>query len=117
MWSETIRMVNLDGMYRCVKCDKDVEYGSEGIDFEYENGHNRKICMECAEDYSMELSGLLFVEDINKIKIAVSDYPMGSHQVGEIVRLSGLLYDRGVDVVGQLNVLCRKYKVSTKDSQ
>lgn len=49
MWNEVIRIVNLDGMYRCVKCGEDVEYGVEGVDFEYENGYNNKVCMECVE--------------------------------------------------------------------
>lgn len=49
MWNEIIRTVNLDGMYRCVKCDKDLEYAKEGVDFEYQNQttNTRKVCLEC----------------------------------------------------------------------
>lgn len=49
MWSEIIKLVNLDGLYRCVRCDKDLEYGQEYIDFEYKNGYSNKICKDCSK--------------------------------------------------------------------
>lgn len=110
MWHEIIRLMNANGMYRCIKCDKDVEYGTEGIDFEYENGYDHKICIECAKEYSVELNELLFVKDIIKIKTAVTNYPIGSHQIGEISKLSGLLSEKGVDVVGKLQKLYDRSK-------
>ena len=52
---------------------------------------------------------ILFNEDIEKINNAVVNYPLGSYQIGEIAKLSGLLYQEGVDVVRELEKLCRKY--------
>ncbi len=39
---------------------------------------------------------------------------MGSYQIGEVARLSSLLYDRGVDVNKELENLCRKFNMNNK---
>ena len=56
-------------------------------------------------------SDVLFSEDLKKINYYVSNYPMGSYQMGEIARLSALLYERGVDVKKHLEFLCKHYRV------
>ena len=52
---------------------------------------------------------VLFDDNIEKINNTVQYYPLGSYQVGEIAKLSGLLYQEGVDVVKELEKLCHKY--------
>jgi hypothetical protein len=47
MWHEVIKLVNLDGMFKCIKCNKDLENAKEGIDFEYQDINRNKICLEC----------------------------------------------------------------------
>lgn len=47
---------------------------------------------------------ILFDEDLEKIEQAVVKYPMGSYQIGEIARVSALLYNEGIDV---LDALCK----------
>jgi len=56
---------------------------------------------------------ILFDEDQLKIENAVIKYPLGSYQIGEIARLSGLLYGEGVDVIYKLEQLCYKYGINT----
>lgn len=58
---------------------------------------------------------VLFAEDQKKIEDAVQYYPMGSYQVGEIARLSSLLYERGINVIDELNKLHRKYGISDRE--
>jgi len=55
MWNEVIRIVNLDGMYRCIKCGTDLEYGIEGVDFEFSNGYSNKVCISCGGTKFKEL--------------------------------------------------------------
>ncbi len=55
------------------------------------------------------MNSVLFDEDLNKINNAVSRYPMGSYQIGEIAKLSGLLYEMGIDVVDMLQRTHSKY--------
>ncbi|MGG2091323.1 hypothetical protein AB1283_00975 [Bacillus sp. S13(2024)] len=57
-------------------------------------------------------SNILFEEDQRKIEDAVMNYPMGSYQAGEVVRLSALLYDKGVNVENELKKLCNKFFIS-----
>lgn len=57
---------------------------------------------------------VLFPEDQKKIEEAVTLYPMGSYQIGEVARISALLYEQGVNVVEQLKYLCEVYSVNQK---
>ncbi len=57
---------------------------------------------------------ILFDEDQKKVEESVEFHAMGSYQVGEIARLSSLLYDRGVDVIRELENLCRRFNVKNK---
>lgn len=57
---------------------------------------------------------VIFTEDQMKIEKSVAMYPMGSYQMGEIARISGLMYKQGVDVVEQLKYLCEIYDVNQK---
>ncbi|MCA1021576.1 hypothetical protein [Halobacillus litoralis] len=61
-----------------------------------------------------KLDEILFPEDSEKVVRSVVYHPMGSYQLGEVARLSSLLYDRGIDVTDYLESLCRKHGVSTK---
>lgn len=54
---------------------------------------------------------VLFDDDQKKINDAVRLHAMGSYQIGEVAKLSALLYDRGIDVIQQLKALHRKYNV------
>ena len=54
MWHEIIRVVNLDGMYRCVECNKNLEYAKEDLDFVYKDKNRNKNCKECVEMRAME---------------------------------------------------------------
>ncbi len=54
---------------------------------------------------------VLFDEDQKKIEDAVTYYPLGSYQIGEIAELSALLYERGIDVIKELNKLHIKYRI------
>lgn len=54
---------------------------------------------------------ILFKEDLKKIEDAVEKYPLGSYQIGEIARLSGLMYERGINVAAQLEYLCELHMV------
>ncbi|PAD70604.1 hypothetical protein CHH83_02035 [Bacillus sp. 7586-K] len=54
----------------------------------------------------------LFTEDQMKIEKAVIFHTMGSYQIGEIARLSSLLYDRGVDVIKHLEKLHKDYGIN-----
>ena len=58
---------------------------------------------------------ILFDEDIEKINNAVAKYPMGSQQIGEIAKLSGLLYNEGVDVLKLLVNWCIKYDINLRE--
>ena len=60
---------------------------------------------------------VLFDEDQDKINNAVHRYPLGSYQMGVIAELSGLLYERGVDVAGVLASLCKTYGVNIHESE
>ena len=44
------------------------------------------------------MTGILFPQDLIKIEYACMRYPIGSFQAGEIVKLSGYLYQNGIDV-------------------
>ena len=57
---------------------------------------------------------ILFPEDQNKIDEAVSKYPMGSYHIGEIARISGLMYEQGIDVIQHLKYICEQFKVELK---
>lgn len=57
---------------------------------------------------------VLFDDDQKKIEDAVMNYPIGSYQAGEVVRLSALLYDRGVNVENELKKLHNKFGISDK---
>lgn len=57
-------------------------------------------------------SKVLFEEDQKKIEDSVMNYPMGSHQIGEIARLSALLYEKGINVEIELKRLCNKFFIS-----
>jgi|GEM_PF-3255317 len=57
---------------------------------------------------------ILFSEDQNKIDESVEYHAMGSYQIGEVARISSLLYDRGVDVIRELENLCHKFNVKNK---
>lgn len=54
----------------------------------------------------------LLNEDQKKIDDSVEYHSMGSYQIGEVARLSSLLYVRGVDVNKELENLCRKFNVN-----
>jgi len=54
----------------------------------------------------------LFEEDHKKIEDAVNLHPMGSYQIGEIARLSTTLYDRGIDVIKQLESLHLQFGIN-----
>lgn len=58
------------------------------------------------------MESVLFPDDQQKIEDAVVKYPMGSYQIGEIARLSALLYDRGIDVEKQLINLCNRFGIN-----
>ncbi|WP_442636561.1 hypothetical protein [Rossellomorea marisflavi] len=53
----------------------------------------------------MNLDEVLFEEDKMKIAEAITYHPLGSYQMGEIARISGLIADTGYDVVGYLERL------------
>lgn len=57
------------------------------------------------------MSKVLFEEDQKKIEYYVLKYPLGSYQIGEIAKLSALLYERGINVIDELNKLHSKYGV------
>lgn len=48
------------------------------------------------------LNEVLFKEDREKVVDSVVNYPFGSYQLGEVAKLSGYLYELGVDVAGLL---------------
>lgn len=54
----------------------------------------------------------LFKEDEEKIDDSIIYHSMGSYQIGEIARLSALLYDRGVDVIKELEKLHHKFNIN-----
>jgi len=54
---------------------------------------------------------VLFSEDQKKIEDAVEYHAMGSYQVGEVAKLSALLYDRGIDVIKELEKLHCKFVI------
>lgn len=58
------------------------------------------------------IATVLFPEDQAKIDNAVIRYPMGSYQAGEIVNLSGLLYQEGIDVLELLVKWCIKHNIN-----
>ena len=58
---------------------------------------------------------MLFDEDIEKINNAVANYPIGSQQIGEIAKLSGLLYNEGVDVLKLLVGWCIKHDIDLRE--
>lgn len=58
---------------------------------------------------------VIFPEDRKKIEESVMLYPMGSYQIGEVARISALLYEQGVNVVEQLKYLCEIYNVKQKE--
>ncbi|WP_017470648.1 hypothetical protein [Amphibacillus jilinensis] len=55
----------------------------------------------------MKINEILFENDQNKVVNAVTCFSLGSYQIGEIARISGLLYSSGVDVV---KLLEKKHK-------
>lgn len=57
---------------------------------------------------------ILFDEDQKKVDNSVEYHAMGSYQIGEVARLSALLYDMGIDVIKELENLCRKFNVNDK---
>jgi len=58
---------------------------------------------------------VLFEEDQKKIDDSVRLHAMGSHQIGEIAEISATLYDRGVDVVRELQRLQRVFNVGNAE--
>lgn len=64
------------------------------------------------QDYSP-----LFQEDLEKIESACAYYPLGSYQIGEIARLSGYLQEKGVNVLIELQKLCKIYEVETESRE
>jgi hypothetical protein len=62
-----------------------------------------------------DLNSVLFDDDQKKIEDAVLYHPMGSYQIGEIARLSALLYDKGVDVVKYLEKLHDAFGINSKE--
>lgn len=54
----------------------------------------------------------LFTEDQMKIEESVLYHAMGSYQIGEIARLSALLYDRGIDVIKHLEKLHNDFGIN-----
>lgn len=58
---------------------------------------------------------ILFPQDQIKINNAVIKYPLGSYQMGEIARLSGLLHYEGVNVLTLLKRECIRRNIDTTE--
>lgn len=58
---------------------------------------------------------LLFDDDQKKIEEAVLYHAMGSYQIGEIAYLSALLYDRGINVIKELEKLSHASDISVTE--
>lgn len=50
----------------------------------------------------MDKEQILFNEDLEKINKACTNYPLGSYQIGEIARMSGFMYEQGINVIKML---------------
>lgn len=61
-----------------------------------------------------ELKDLLFKDDEEKLAEAVEKHAFGSYQLGEVARISSLLYDRGIDVEKHLIQLCKQHRIKYK---
>lgn len=73
--------------------------------------HNKAIELfekELAKSENGEFapSSVLFKEDLEWIEKAVLLYPLGSHDVAQIARLSGFLQEWGIDVTNELKKIC-----------
>lgn len=51
-------------------------------------------------------NSVLFKEDLEWVEKAVLLYPLGSHDVAQISRLSGFLQQWGIDVANELKKIC-----------
>lgn len=58
-----------------------------------------KEWISLCESQKSENIGVLFEGDLIKIENAVEFHVLGSHQIGEIARISGILGDNGIDVI------------------
>lgn len=62
-----------------------------------------------------QMDSVLYPEDQKKIEEAVQYFPMGSYQIGEIARLSALLYNEGIDVEKRLIEMCKTYGIKLEE--
>lgn len=94
----------------------DIQYVHDRYQFEHLSGWRYGIenIVKLDSDYferEQIVDEVLFPEDQEKIEDAVANYPMGSYTAGEVIRLSALLYERGIDAEKQLIRICNKYGI------
>lgn len=62
-----------------------------------------------------QLKEVMTKDDMDKIAYAVFNNPLGSYQMGEIARISGELQTHGIDVLAQLKLVRRKYRIDSQN--
>ena len=58
------------------------------------------------------MSNIIYPEDLLVMEYVCSMYPIGSFQAREVVRLSGFLYEQGIDVVEILQKELKKRNIT-----
>lgn len=76
---------------------------------------NKDIIKSICEELLTYREKALFDEDQKKIEDSVEYHAMGSYQIGELARLSALLYDRGVDVIKEIEKLHYKFGIEKRE--